>query len=104
MASATEAKLATLFITAHEAVFIRIILKELGHNQPATPIQMDNAMAEAIVNRKIQPKQTKAMDMCFHWLNHCKYQQQFWIYWQQDHSNFANYWTKHHPTKPHKKI
>jgi hypothetical protein len=68
MASATEAKLAALYITAHEAVHICIILSELGHKQPAAPLQTDNAMTDAVINGKIQPKRTKAMDMRFHWL------------------------------------
>ena len=68
MSLATEAELAGLFIIAHKAVYIRIILKELGHKQPPMPLQTDNTMADAIINGKIQPKQTKAMDMRFHWL------------------------------------
>jgi len=35
------------------------------HKQPPTPLQTDNAMADAVVNGKIQPKRTKAMDMRF---------------------------------------
>ena len=58
----------TLYIMAREAVYMRIILEEMGHKQPATPIQTDNAMAEAVINAKITPKRSKAMDMCFHWL------------------------------------
>jgi hypothetical protein len=37
MSSATEAELSGLYIMAHEAVYIRIILEELGHAQPPTP-------------------------------------------------------------------
>jgi hypothetical protein len=48
---------------AGEAVYIRIVLDELGHKQPLTPLQTDNAMAEAVINGKVQPKQTKAMDI-----------------------------------------
>jgi hypothetical protein len=58
MTSATEAELAALYI----------ILEELGHKQPATPLQTDNSMADGVVNGKIQPKWTKAMDMRFYWL------------------------------------
>jgi hypothetical protein len=68
MSSVTEAELIGLYIMAHEAVYIRIILEELGHVQPPTPLQTDNAMADGIINVKIQPKQPKAMDMRFHWL------------------------------------
>ncbi len=68
MSSATEAELAALYIMAQEAVFIRIVLEEMGHTQPPTPLQTDNTMVEGVVNGKVQPKQTKAMDMRFHWL------------------------------------
>jgi hypothetical protein len=86
MASATEAELAALFITAREAVHIRIILMELGHKQPATPLQTNNAMTKAVTNGKVQPKQTKAMDMCFHWLRDRECQEQFRLYWHPGHS------------------
>jgi len=56
MSSATKAELAGLYIMAREAVYIRIILEELGHKQPPTPLQTDNAMADAVINGKIQPK------------------------------------------------
>ena len=39
MTSATEAELAALYITAREAVYLRIILEEMGHKQPPTPLQ-----------------------------------------------------------------
>jgi hypothetical protein len=68
MSSATKAKLAVLYIMAWEAVYIRIVLEEMGHTQPPTPLQTDNAMAKGVVNGTVQPKQTKAMDMRFHWL------------------------------------
>jgi hypothetical protein len=68
MSSATEAELAGLYIMARKAIYIRIILDKQGHAQPPTPLQTDNAMADGIINSKVQPKQTKAMDMRFHWL------------------------------------
>jgi hypothetical protein len=80
MASAIEAELAALYIMAREAVFIRIILEELGHTQPATPLQTDNSTAEGVVNGKVQPKRTKAMGMRFHWLRDRECQDQFHIY------------------------
>ena len=44
--SEPEAELAALYIMAREAVYIRIILEEMGHKQPPTPMQTDNAMAD----------------------------------------------------------
>jgi hypothetical protein len=104
MSSATEAEMAALYIMAREAVYIRIILQEMGHPQPATPIQTDNAMAEAVVNAKIQPKRTKAMDMRFHWLRDRECQQQFKFYWRPGKQNYADYWTKHHSAAHHVNI
>ena len=79
---------------AREAVYIRIFLEELGHKQPPTLLQTDNAMADDVINGKIQPKQTKAMDMRFHWLRDRECQQQFRIYWRPGKLNYADYWTK----------
>jgi len=104
MTSATEAELAALYIMAREAVYIRIILEEMGHKQPPTPLQTDNSMAEAVINGKIAPKRTKAMDMRFHWLRDRECQEQFRIYWRPGKLNYADYWTKHHPAKHHQNI
>ena len=68
MYSAEEAELGGLFINAKESVHLRNILTEMGHPQPPTPMQTDNSTANGVINNKIQPKQTMAMDMRFHWL------------------------------------
>jgi hypothetical protein len=68
MSSAAEAELGALYINAKEAVYLQQILMEMGHLQPKMPIQTDNTTAEGVINNKIQPKHTKAMDMRFHWL------------------------------------
>ena len=68
MTSATEVELEALYIMAHKALSIRISLEEMRHKKPPTQLQTDNAMADAVCNGKIQPKQTKAMDVRFHWL------------------------------------
>jgi hypothetical protein len=104
MSSATEAELAALYIVAREAVYIRIILEELGHKQPPTPLQTDNSMAEAVINGKVQPKRTKAMDMRFHWLRDRECQEQFRIYWRPGKLNYADYWTKHHAATHHQNV
>jgi hypothetical protein len=104
MSSATEAELAGLYIMACKAVYIRIILEELGHVQPPTLLQTYHVMADGIINSKVQPKKTKAMDMRFHWLRDQECQQQFHIYWQPIKLNYANYWTKHHPETHHRNM
>jgi len=101
MSSAAEAELGALFLNAKEAVYLRQILNEMGHPQPRTPIQTDNTTAEGVINNKIQPKRTKAMDMRFHWLRDREAQGQFKIYWRPGATNLADYFTKHHPPAHH---
>jgi hypothetical protein len=104
MSSAAEAELGALYINAKEAVYLRQILEEMGHKQPKTPIQTDNTTAEGVVNNKIQPKRTKAMDMRFHWLRDREAQGQFNIYWRPGNTNLADYFTKHHAPAHHKNV
>ena len=73
----------------------------MGHAQPWTPIQTDNTTAEGVINNRIQPKRTKAMDMRFHWLRDREAQGQFRIYWRPGGTNLADYYTKHHPPAHH---
>ena len=101
MSSAAEAELGALFINAQDAVYLRQILNEMGHAQPRTPIQTDNTTAEGVINNRIQPKRTKAMDMRFHWLRDREAQGQFRIYWRPGGTNLADYYTKHHPPAHH---
>ena len=73
----------------------------MGHPQPRTPIQTDNMTAAGVINKKIQPKRTKAMDMRFHWLRNREAQGQFKIYWRPGKTNLADYFTKHHAPAHH---
>ena len=104
MSSAVEAELGALFINAKEAVHMRRILQEMGHPQPRTPIQTDNSTAEGVINLRVQPKRTKAMDMRFEWLLDREQQGQFKIYWRPGKTNLADYFTKHHPPAHHRNV
>jgi hypothetical protein len=94
MSLAAEAKLGALFINAKTAVSMQCTLEELGHPQPRTPIQTNNATAHVLLTNKILPKALKAMDMRFHWLCCRSAQDQYRFYWRPG--------TKHHP-KNHRK-
>ena len=104
MSSASEAELAALYIVAKECVYIRMVLEEMGHPQPATRIQTDNSTADGVVNSTIQPKRMKAMDMRFYWLRDRETQKQFKIYWRAGVLNLADYFTKHHCAAHHKRM
>ncbi len=62
-ASATEAELGALFLNAQEAKLKQLVLKELGHRQPPTPIHIDNTTTVAIVNNTIKSQWSQAMEM-----------------------------------------
>ena len=51
--SAAEAELGARFLNVQEAKVICLILTELGHPQPATPVHVDNTTAVRIVNNTI---------------------------------------------------
>ena len=53
-ASAAEDELSTLFLNAMDVKSIRLILDKLGHQQPATPVNVDNTTAVGIVNNSIK--------------------------------------------------
>ena len=53
-ASAAEAELGALFLDAQEAKVICLILKELGHPQPPTPMHVNNTTAVGIINNTIK--------------------------------------------------
>lgn len=65
---AAEVELGTLFISAKLAIPISLTLEELGHPQGTTPIQSNNSTVHGVIHRKVQPKQTKAMDTRSYWL------------------------------------
>jgi hypothetical protein len=105
MSSAAEAELGSLYMNARKGVEERNILEEMGHPQPATPVQVDNSTADGIVNSRVQPKRTKAMDMRFHWLrDRAINQNQFRFYWRPGAQQRADYWTKHHPPAHHRNM
>jgi hypothetical protein len=104
MSSAREAELGALFINAKLAVPMRHTLEEMGHPQGKTPIQTDNSTAHGVVNGKIQPTQTKAMDMRFYWLKDRETQNFFQFHWKPGKNNLADYWTKQHAAIHHTNI
>jgi hypothetical protein len=101
LASATEAEVGALFHNAQEACILRQTLDELGHPQPATPIQTDNSCAEGILNDTVKQKRSKAIDMRYYWTRDRVEQQQFYIHWKKGTDNYADYFTKQHPPSHH---
>ena len=68
MASAAEAEIAALYITAKIMVPIRNTLEEMGWPQPKSPIQTDSSTEAGFTNNTIINKAIKSLDMTFWWL------------------------------------
>jgi len=56
VSSAAEAELGVPFLNAQTICPIPTALEELGHLQPATPLQTDNNMANGIINDTVKQK------------------------------------------------
>ncbi len=67
-ALAAEAELGAHFLNAQEAKIMQLILVELGHPQPPTPIHIDNTTTVSIVNNTVKRQQSRAMKMQYFWL------------------------------------
>ena len=102
MSSAAEAEIGALFLNAKEATVIRTTLMEMGHPQPATPMETDNSTACGIMNRTVKQVRSKAIDMRFYWVRDRVEQGHFRIYWAPGSKNIADYFTKHHSPAHHR--
>jgi hypothetical protein len=102
LSSATEAEAGALFYNAKEATVLRTTLTALGHPQPPTPIQTDNACAAGIANDTVRQRRSKAMDMRFYWVRDRVAQGEFLVYWRRGTDNLADYFTKHHSPSHHR--
>jgi hypothetical protein len=62
-ASTAEAELGALFLNTQEAKVLQLILTELSHPQPPTPIHIDNTTTVGIVNNTIKQQRSRTMEM-----------------------------------------
>jgi hypothetical protein len=90
MSSAAEAEIGALYKNARKGVKERIILEEMRHKQPPTPVQTNNSTAEGIINSHVQPKRTN--------------QNQFRFYWRPGTLQRGDYWTKHQSPAHHRQM
>eukprot|EP00804_Cyclotella_cryptica_P019747 CCRYP_009656-RC/>CCRYP_009656-RC protein AED:0.39 eAED:0.39 QI:0/-1/0/1/-1/1/1/0/229 len=103
-ASAAEAELGALFVNAKEGRIIRLILHELGHPQPPTPIHCDNSTAAGIANNTVKHQCSRSMEMCYFWIADQVARKQFAVHWHPGLENMGDYYTKHHPTLHHQQV
>ena len=91
-----DAEIGAAFLTTKQACAMQTTLEELGHPQPATPLQVNNQTAAGFANDNIKHRHSKAVDMRFHWIQDHNQQGQLIVFWAPCKTNLANYITKHH--------
>ena len=60
--------------------------------------------AHSVVTNIVQPRLTKDIYMCFHWLRCRAAQRKFRYYWIPGPNNLANYTTNHHAGLHHRNV
>ena len=104
VSSAAEAEFGALFHNTKESEVIRVILGDLGHSQPSTPLQADNKCTVGISNDSVKQKRSKAVDMRYYWVCDCVFQGHFNVYWKPGTENYGDYFTKYFAHARHRKI
>ena len=99
--SAAEAELGALFLNMREAKILRLMLQEMGHQQPATPVHCDNSTAVAIANDTVKKQRSRSMEMRFFWVTGQVKRNIFNVLWHPGAENLADYFTKHFPAAHH---
>ena len=104
VASAAEAELGALFYNCQEGKILRLVLEELGHPQPPTPVHCDNSTAVAIANDTVKKQRSRSMEMKFFWTTSQVAIGNFNVTWHPGQENLADYFTKHFDAKHHQNV
>ena len=104
VASAAEAELGALFYNCQEGKILRLVLEELGHTQPATPVHCDNSTAVAIANDTVKKQRSRSMEMKFFWTTGQVAIGNFNVTWHPGQENLADYFTKHFDARHHQNV
>jgi hypothetical protein len=68
VASAVEAELGALFLNCKQATIFQLMLEEMGHPQPPTPVHCNNSTTVGIANNTVKQQRSCSMEMHFFWV------------------------------------
>ena len=103
-ASAAEAELSALYLNVKQGRIIRLVLEEIGHPQPPTPINCDNLTTTGIVNGTVKRQRSRSMEKNYFYVIDQVDNKQFIVEWYPGHENLGDYISKHHEEKHHKEV
>jgi hypothetical protein len=104
VASAAKAKLGALFLNCKQATIFRLMLEEMGHPQPPTPIHCDNSTAVGIPNTTVERQHSCSMEMRYFWVADAVEQGKFDIKYYPGKENLADYQSKLHAGAHHQVV
>ena len=102
MGSAAKFEIGATYINGQESVPIRTLLRELGHPQPATHMQVNNSTTVGFATDTIKQKRSKAIDIRFYWIREHTSRGQLLIYGKPGINNLDHYHTKYHSPSHHR--
>ena len=102
--SAAEAELGALFLNLKEGKILRLVLEEMGHRQPPTPVHCDNSTAAGIANDSVKRQRSRSMEMRFFWIIDQVKRKYFAVNWEPGAENLADYFTKHFSSAHHTQV
>ena len=103
-ASAAEAELGAVFVNSKEGKVISLILHELGHKQPATPIHCDNTTATGIANSTVKKQRSRSLEIRYFWIADQVQRNFFSVHWHPGQEILADYLSKHFPAIHHRRV
>jgi hypothetical protein len=68
VASTAEAKVGALFLNCKQATIFQLMLEEMGHPQPPTPVHCNNSTAIGIANNTVKRQRSCLMETHFFWV------------------------------------
>jgi hypothetical protein len=104
VASAAESEVGACFHNTQSGAPLRVILTELGHKQPPTPLRTDSSTEFSILNESIRQNKSKEIYMRYHWLTEIVCQKHLDIYWRPGLENLCDFHTKHHSAQYYKDV
>jgi hypothetical protein len=87
-----------------EAKVSRLVLAELRHPQPPTPIHINNTTTVGIIYYTIKRQWSRSMEMRYFWLLDGETQKYFKFYYQPGLENLGDYPSKHHTADIHQHV
>ena len=89
MSSSSEAEYGELLINYILELPLIMVLENLGHSQPTTPIYTDNMTSKGLDNDSLKIVKSKFMDIRLHWIHDRVKQGHFQVLWIPGSNNRA---------------